>query len=493
MAKQKPSSASSKKVGTAALVALVVSAMIGGGIFNLPQNMAMHAGVLGQLLAWLLTGIGMWLIATTFRILAAEKPTLTDGIYTYASKGFGKVAAFFIAYGYWIYNCFSIVAYGTLIMATLNSFFPGVFGEGNNWLSVILASGISWFICWLCTRGIQENAFINLIGTIAKVIPVFIFILTMLIFFKGSLFIENLTAAFANGESVTFNLSAIFSEASSSLLVTLWAFLGIEGAVVISANAKSQNDVSKATILGFLFTLFLYVLVSILPFGVSTQAELAALETPSMGALMASQVGTWGSVLINVGVILSVSFAWLVWILMLSQMPLYAAKDHTFPARFATQNAQGAPSFSILISGCIAQVLFLLTPFISGTPWNELISITGVMSMPCYLLCTAFLWKCATQKQSWQRITYRRPFALFVGIAATCFSVFLVISGGLTYLMLACAVYALGIPLLLVAKKEQGRAVFSSFSLPEKTALICICIAGVCGVIFSATSGFFAM
>lgn len=40
---------STKKLGVIPLAALVVSAMIGGGIFSLPQNMAQGAGVVAVL------------------------------------------------------------------------------------------------------------------------------------------------------------------------------------------------------------------------------------------------------------------------------------------------------------------------------------------------------------------------------------------------------------------------------------------------------------
>ncbi|EPP39013.1 amino acid permease family protein, partial [Chlamydia psittaci 84-8471/1] len=43
------------------------------------------------------------------------------------------------------------------------------------------------------------------------------------------------------------------------MLVTLWAFIGIEGAVVMSARAKSPSAVGKATILGFTGCLTVYV------------------------------------------------------------------------------------------------------------------------------------------------------------------------------------------------------------------------------------------
>ena len=71
---------SGKKLGVMALAALVVSAMIGGGIFSLPQNMAQSAGSAAVIAAWIITGIGMGFLANTFRILADAKPDATTGI-----------------------------------------------------------------------------------------------------------------------------------------------------------------------------------------------------------------------------------------------------------------------------------------------------------------------------------------------------------------------------------------------------------------------------
>lgn len=71
---------STKKLGVIPLAALVVSAMIGGGIFSLPQNMAQGAGVIAVIIAWIVTGIGMYFIANTFRVLADARPDATTGI-----------------------------------------------------------------------------------------------------------------------------------------------------------------------------------------------------------------------------------------------------------------------------------------------------------------------------------------------------------------------------------------------------------------------------
>ena len=60
---------STKKVGLIGLVAVVISAMVGGGIYDLPQNMAASASAGSQIIAWVITGIGMWFIATRFAFL----------------------------------------------------------------------------------------------------------------------------------------------------------------------------------------------------------------------------------------------------------------------------------------------------------------------------------------------------------------------------------------------------------------------------------------
>ena len=70
---------SNSGLGVWALAAIVVSSMIGGGIYSLPQNMAAGASAGAVLLAWVITGIGVYFIANTFRILSAAKPDLKAG------------------------------------------------------------------------------------------------------------------------------------------------------------------------------------------------------------------------------------------------------------------------------------------------------------------------------------------------------------------------------------------------------------------------------
>ena len=48
-----------KGLGVVALAAIVISSMIGGGIYNLPQNMANVAAAGPIIIAWIVTGIGI--------------------------------------------------------------------------------------------------------------------------------------------------------------------------------------------------------------------------------------------------------------------------------------------------------------------------------------------------------------------------------------------------------------------------------------------------
>ena len=149
-----------KKLGVIALAALVVSAMIGGGIFSLPQNMAASASVMAVIIAWVITGIGMYFIANTFRILADARPDATTGIYAYARLGFGRFAGFQMAWAYWLCNIFGNVGFAVLLMDAFNYFFPGTFTGGNNLYSIIGGSIVIWGMNFMVLAGMKQAAFI---------------------------------------------------------------------------------------------------------------------------------------------------------------------------------------------------------------------------------------------------------------------------------------------------------------------------------------------
>ncbi len=467
----KSTTSTAKKLGTLGLAAIVLSSMIGGGIFSLPQNMAADAGAGAVIIAWIITGFGIYFIANTFRILSAVKPDLTAGIYMYSRDGFGNYAGFTIAWGYWLCQIFGNVGYAVITMDALNYFFPGVFEGGNNLWSIVGGSILIWVFNFTVLRGIKQASSVNTIATICKILPLAIFIIVMLCVFHWDKFTFDFWGhATDMGEK---NLGSLSAQVKSTMLVTLWAFIGIEGAVVLSGRAKSPKDVGRATILGFAGGLTVFVLLSVLPFGFMSQSELSTVANPSTAGVLAKAVGNWGSVIMNVGLIIAILASWLAWTMITAEIPYAAAKDGTFPKAFSRENANGSPSVSLWITSILMQLAMLLVYF-SNNAWNTMLSITGVMVLPPYLASTAYLWKISRNKELFAKnksASISATTALVSAILGSIFALWLIYAAGLKYLLVAAVFIALGIPIYIWARREHSQKVFN---FKEGVAASCI-------------------
>lgn len=453
-----PASAiNNKGLGVFALAAIVVSSMLGGGIYSLPQNMAAGASAGAVLLAWLITGIGIFFIARTFSILSMAKPNLTTGIYSYSRAGFGPYVGFTIGWSYWLCQVCGNVGYAVITMDALNYFFPPFFAGGNNFASIIGGSLLIWGFNFLVLRGVKQASYINLIGTIVKIVPLILFILIMLFVFHYTRFDFDFW-----GEAITTKakLGGLSTQIKSTMLVTLWAFIGIEGAVVMSNRAKTQNDVGKATILGFVGCLAIYILLSLLPFGFMSQEQLAHIPNPSTAGVLEAVVGRWGAWLMNIGLLVSVLTSWLAWTMVTAEIPQAAAANGTFPRAFQTENENGSPSVSLWVTS-IAMQLFMLLVYFSNNAWNTMLSITSVMVLPAYFASCAYLWKICEDGEYPGDIVYKRSGALITAILGSLYALWLIYAAGLNYLLMAVIIIALGIPVYMWASKENETRAFT--------------------------------
>ena len=181
------------------------------------------------------------------------------------------------------------VSYITLLFGSLGYFFP-IFEDGNNSISVICGSIFVWLLVALVLKGVRQATLITIIATICKLIPLFVFIVAIPLTakFDFEIFTDNF---WGNG---TLSLGSQIMATTSS---TVWAFIGVEGAVVLSARARKSSDVGKASLTGFLGLLALYVIVAVLSMGVLTTEELASLDNPQMAQILEIAVGPWGATL----------------------------------------------------------------------------------------------------------------------------------------------------------------------------------------------------
>ncbi|KMY37247.1 arginine-ornithine antiporter [Pseudomonas putida] len=445
---------SSGKLKLGALVALVVGSMIGGGIFSLPQNMAASAGVGAVLIGWAITAVGMLTLAFVFQTLANRKPDLDGGVYAYAKAGFGDYMGFSSAWGYWISAWLGNVGYFVLLFSTLGYFFP-IFGEGNTPAAIIGASILLWAVHFLVLRGIKEAAFINLVTTVAKVVPLLIFVVIAAFAFRADIFTRDIWGL-SNPQ-----FGSVMNQVRNMMLVTVWVFIGIEGASIFSARAEKRTDVGKATVIGFVTVLLFLVLVNVLSLGIMTQPELAKLQNPSMAAVLEHVVGHWGAVLISVGLVISLLGALLSWVLLCAEIMFAAAKDHTMPEFLRRENAKQVPANALWLTNAMVQIFLVITLFSSSTYLSLIYLATSMILVP-YLWSAAYAFLLALRSETYEQALAERKKDLIIGGIALLYAIWLLYAGGVKYLLLSALLYAPGAILFAKAKREVGKPVFTN-------------------------------
>jgi arginine:ornithine antiporter/lysine permease len=428
--------------------------MIGGGIFSLPQNMAASADVGAVLIGWVITAIGMLTLAFVFQTLANRKPDLDGGVYAYAKAGFGDYMGFSSAWGYWISAWLGNVGYFVLLFSTLGYFFP-IFGEGNTPAAVIGASVLLWAVHFLVLRGIKEAAFINLVTTVAKVVPLVLFVLIAVFAFKLDIFTADIWGL------KNPDLGSVMNQVRNMMLVTVWVFIGIEGASIFSARAEKRTDVGKATVIGFITVLLFLMLVNVLSLGIMTQPELAKLQNPSMAAVLEHVVGHWGAVLISVGLVISLLGALLSWVLLCAEIMFAAAKDHTMPAFLRKENANHVPANALWLTNAMVQIFLVITLFSASTYLSLIYLATSMILVP-YLWSAAYALLLAVRGETYENALRERKKDLFIGAIALIYAVWLLYAGGTKYLLLSALLYAPGVILFAKAKHELGKPIFTN-------------------------------
>jgi arginine:ornithine antiporter / lysine permease len=251
------------------------------------------------------------------------------------------------------------------------------------------------------------------------------------------------------------------AQVQSTMLVTVWVFIGIEGASVYSARAQNRADVGRATIIGFLAALGIYVLVSLLSTGILSQPELAGLKVPSMAGVFEPLVGRWGAALINVGLVISVGGAFLSWTLLCAEIPYTCGKDGTFPRWFGQENAAGSPVSSLWVTNSLIQVFLIVSAF-SQEAYQFFYFIASVAILPPYVLSGAYAWKLAASGETYEGNAGSRRRDMIVGIIATLYGAWLVYAAGLQYLLMCAILFAPGILVYWKARSERGATAFTA-------------------------------
>ena len=463
----------------AALTAIVVGSMIGSGIFALPSQMAGSAAPGPLVIGWAITGVGMLMLAFVFQTLATRKPDVDGGVYGYARAGFGNYIGFTSAFGYWVSAWVGNVAYLVLLFSTLGYFFPA-FEGGATVAAIIGASILLWIVHGMTLRGIQTAAFVNVLVTIAKVVPILTFIAIAAVGFKAGLFTADFWGRSTQIDGVP--LGDTMAQIKSMMLVTVWVFIGIEGASVYSQRAAKRKNVGRATVFGFASVLSLLLLVTLLSYGLMAQAELAGVPDPSMAGVLENEVGSWGAAFISIGLVISLLGALIAWVLLCVEILRLPALENVMPKALARENAHGAPANALWLTNLCVQAMLLWTLANESTYLNLILLATSLILLP-YLWSAAYQVLLALRGETYES-GHGRVRDLVVGSIGLVYAVWLVYAGGWEYLLIAALFYLVGTALYVWARRENRLPVFTK---PEWAIVSVVALTSVVAIALMAT------
>ncbi|WP_062385667.1 basic amino acid/polyamine antiporter [Demequina iriomotensis] len=458
------------KLSLLTMTTMVIGTMVGAGVFTLPQRFAAATGVSGALIAWAVAGFGTLMLALMFQALGNRKPHLDAGIYAYAKAGFGEYLGFFSAFGYWATTCVGNVSFWVLIMSTMGGLFPAL-GEGDTVLAVILSSAGLWGFYLLVRQGVKEAAAINRIVTIAKLVPIIVFIVIVLFYVDPQVFVGNMAGASG---------LPLFDQVKETMLVMVFVFLGVEGASMYSRHARRREDVGRATVLGYLSVFAIFASVTMVSYGVMPAAEMAELRQPSMAGVLESVVGGWGSAFVSVGLIVSILGAYLAWTLIAAELLFVASKDHDMPRFLGRQSDRDVPTTALLTTSVLTQAM-LLVVLVSADAVNFMVDLTSALSLIPFLFAAGYLLKIAALRDGYTEAQERRR-ELALGVLATAYVVFLLFAAGLTFVLVSSIIYAPASILFVMVRREQGRRWFSPRELVILAVSLTAAVVGAVGV-----------
>ena len=438
------------KVGLIGLISLTVTAVIGGGIFNLMSDMAKTSHIGPIIVALTFSGIGMALFCISLSQMSRDYPELEAGIFSFAGKGFGSYVAFNSMIGFWASNFLGNVAFATFVFSALGYFFP-IFGNGQNLASVIGASCCLWLMHFIILRGANFASKINTVLTAIKLIPLLIFIVCLIIAFDYNMFSQN----FWVGTGSNITLDSVLPQIRGALASSIWVYLGIEGTIAFSARARNKADLGKALIVSFTLVTSIYLLVLVLSFAVMSRPELAGLGKPAMAHVLEEVIGPIGAKIINFGVVVSTLGTWFASNMFCGEICYQAAKSKVMPRFLLKENRHQAPVNGLLLSNSLIQALLLLL-LVSKNAYNFMALLaSGAMLVPYFFVSAAHM------KLSFLRNHKRLNSRTIYGLLSSVFFVFCMWALGFDYLLLMSILFASFIFVFVIAQKQNQEVIFT--------------------------------
>ncbi len=417
-----------KKLSFRSVLSLVIGSQIGSGIFLLPSSLATIGPI--SLFGWLFSGTGAIFLALIFAALS-RLILKGGGPHVYIEKAFGRNAAFFTAWTYWLVSWVSSIA---VIVAAVG-YLAALFTFSHPLLILFVEILILISITSLNIRGAVIAGSLELLFTLLKTLPLILIPIFALFYLDSN-----------NFYPINPHHLPLFSSLNTATLMTFWGFIGVETATTTSAIIENPSKtIPKAIILGTLIVAAIYFINSFAIMGVLSADTLVNTGAPYA---VATQVlfGKGWDIAISIIAFIACLGTLNAWVLTSGQIAQEAAKDRLFPPLFAKKNTYDSPYISLLIPMlCTLPLLFFtLTPNILQQ-LNTIIDISVLTFVFVYLAAAI----------SFVKITYQeKSLAKLIGAFFSILFCLWILVFTSWYNLLACSLFVItGLPVYLWQKR----------------------------------------
>ncbi|GAB6932061.1 hypothetical protein JCM14719A_04140 [Calditerricola satsumensis] len=235
----------------------------------------------------------------------------------------------------------------------------------------------------------EQTGKTNFAATAAKVGGFLLFLVAALFAFDA----RNLVPFVAPRTDEAGHVFGLLGQANEAALATLWAFVGVESAVVFSGRARTSRDVKMATLIGLLVALVLYVAITLLVMGVLPHERLGTSDKPLVDALSVA-IGPSGGFLLAALGLVSLFGSTIGWIWLSAEVPYQEAKQGVFLSPFLRENRRGVPTVALTVTNAMAQ-LFLLSTLSQSVAkaFDFVIHVATLAYLVPYLLAAVYQLK----------------------------------------------------------------------------------------------------
>lgn len=427
------------KIGLWTSTSLVIGNMIGSGVFLLPAGIAAFGGI--GLFGWVGSSLGAIVLALLFSKLSKLLKNSVGGPYAYTREGLGDFAAFLVAWGYWISIWCTNAAITVAMVSYLTVFFPIL--KTDPVAAIMTGLSIIWFLTWINTRGVKNAGVVQLVTTILKILPL------VAVSFAGLFYID-----FDNYSPFNMTDGSNFAAISATVTLTLFAFLGLESATIPSGDIhEPEKTIPRATMIGTLFTILLYVVGSFAVMGMIPAAVLKDSSAPFADAA-AIMWGESARYWVAAGAVISTFGALNGWILLQGQMPMAAARDKLFPGIFKKENSKRTPAAGIVISSILISGLMMMNYQEGLTDtFTFMALLTTLTVLVPYLFSATAYGVLLLQDKYWKKNSISN---LIVAGLAFIFSLWAILGSGAETVYWGFIAILAGIPFYVWMKRNQG-------------------------------------